>query len=78
MRYPDFARVPLAIITAGLIMGAVGQRLSELTLMYVLDVVGGLIWFGILVYVVIALLKPQRLAEQPWAEGVPHGASAGY
>jgi len=60
MKYPDFARVPLAIMTAGLVVLAIGQRLREATPLYV---VGGLIWFGILAYVVIALLKPQWFAQ---------------
>jgi hypothetical protein len=78
MRYPKFARVPLAIMTVGLVIGTICQRLPVPVLLRVLCVVGGLIWFGMLVYVVIALLKPQRLAEQPWAESVPNGVSAGY
>jgi uncharacterized membrane protein YvlD (DUF360 family) len=57
MRYPDFARVPLAILTAGLVVGAICQ-LPAATLLYVLDGVGGLIWFAILMYVAAALLKP--------------------
>lgn len=58
MKYPDFARVPMAILSAGLVVGAICQRLYEPTLLYVLDAVGGLIWFGLLMYVVTALLRP--------------------
>jgi hypothetical protein len=63
MKYPDFARVPLAIMTAGLVVVAIGQRLYEPTLLYVLGAVGGMLWFGMLMYVVAALLKRQRFAQ---------------
>jgi hypothetical protein len=58
MKYPDFARVPLAIMTAGLVVGAICQRLDVPTLLHVLAAVGGLIWFAMLMYVASALLKP--------------------
>ncbi len=57
MRYPDFARVPMAILSAGLVVGAICQ-LPAPTLLYVLDAVGGLILFAILMYVAAALLRP--------------------
>jgi hypothetical protein len=57
MRYPDFARVPLAILSAGLVVGAICQ-LPGPTLLRILDTVGGLIWFAVLMYVVAALLRP--------------------
>jgi hypothetical protein len=63
MKYPDFARVPLAIMTAGLVVVAIGQRLYEPTLLHVLGAVGGMLWFGMLMYVVAALLKRQRFAQ---------------
>jgi hypothetical protein len=63
MRYPKFARAPLAIIIGGLIILAVGQRLSELTLTHLLDVVGGLIWLGLVRYVVVGLLAPRWHAQ---------------
>ena len=63
MKYPDFTRVPLAIMTAGLAVVAISQRLHEPTLLYVLDAVGVLFWSGLLMYVVAALLKRQRFAQ---------------
>jgi hypothetical protein len=57
MRYPDFARVPLAILTAGLAVGAICQ-LPAPTLLRILDAAGGLIWFATLMYVAAALLRP--------------------
>ena len=63
MRYPDFARVPLAILSAGLVVNAICRRLYVPTLLYVLDAAGALIWFGMLAYIVIGLLKPQWFAQ---------------
>jgi hypothetical protein len=60
MRYPDFARVPLAILSAGLVVGAICQRLHDATPLYL---VGALLWLGMLMYVLIALLKPQWFAQ---------------
>jgi hypothetical protein len=57
MRYPDFARMPLAILSAGLVVGAICQ-LPGPTLLHILDAVGGLTWFAILMYVAAALLIP--------------------
>ena len=59
MRYPDFTRVPLSILGAGLVVCAVCQRLDISILLHLLDVAGGLIWFAILVCVVAALLGPR-------------------
>lgn len=59
MKYPDFTRVPLSILGAGLGVCAVCRRLDLSTLLHVLDVAGGLIWLTILVCVVAALLGPR-------------------
>jgi hypothetical protein len=60
MRDSNFVRVPLAVMTAGLVVGAICQRLPRATPLYV---AAGLIWFGMLVYVCTALLKPQWFAR---------------
>jgi len=60
MKYPDFARVPMVILGAGLAVVAICQRLDVPTLLHVLDVAGGLIWFGMLIYVVTGLLDAPR------------------
>ena len=59
MRYPEFARVPLAILTAGLVLGAVCQGHSYTALALVMECAAGLFWLGLVLYVLFAIRHPQ-------------------
>jgi len=59
MNDSNFVRVPLAVLAVGLAVDAICQRLPQVTPLYI---AAGLIWFGLFLYVCIALLKPQWFA----------------